>query len=269
MKQIKLEFDASLGREKSTIQTLNQFSQAIIITLLPHEPEESVFFTWITPGGLKLQERVLWRNSEYDESGLYAYLGNIYPGMTTGIPNSMDAGTARMAVRAGALLSPYVKIPVHKSIIPEQTELQESNVDDIVAQINLLDELKLSRSGALPMLGDIDMSGNSVKNLDEVNSHTFQVPTTPETADTTDAVRYNELKPLLDVERGRIDLRLTEAQINALVANKSDVGHSHIESDISDLDKYTQNETNSLLDTKLDVSVYNTFIENFDLDGDM
>ena len=60
----------------------------------------------------------------------------------------------------------------------------------------------------------------------------------------------------------------TKKYVDAELATKSNIGHVHTESDITDLDKYSQSEANALLDTKLDVDVYNTFMENFDLDGD-
>ena len=61
----------------------------------------------------------------------------------------------------------------------------------------------------------------------------------------------------------------TKKYVDAELATKSNIGHVHTESDITDLDKYSQSEANALLDTKLDVDVYSAFIENFDLDGDM
>lgn len=44
----------------------------------------------------------------------------------------------------------------------------------------------------------------------------------------------------------------TIGQLNSGLAGKSDTGHSHLEDDITNLDKYTQSETDSLLNAKAD-----------------
>jgi len=43
-----------------------------------------------------------------------------------------------------------------------------------------------------------------------------------------------------------------QAEVNSKLASKSDTGHKHIESDITDLDKYTQAQVDYLLNTKSD-----------------
>lgn len=43
----------------------------------------------------------------------------------------------------------------------------------------------------------------------------------------------------------------TETEADALLAGKSDTGHNHTESDITDLDKYTQAEVDSAIDTDI------------------
>jgi len=50
------------------------------------------------------------------------------------------------------------------------------------------------------------------------------------------------------VESDITDLdKYTQAEVNQLLGNKSDVGHTHLEADITDLDKYTQTEVDNLL----------------------
>jgi hypothetical protein len=69
------------------------------------------------------------------------------------------------------------------------------------------------------------------------------------------------------VETDITDLdKYTQAEVNQLLGDKSDVGHTHLESDITDLDKYTQQEVDDLLDDKSDVGHTHVEADITDLD---
>jgi len=69
-----------------------------------------------------------------------------------------------------------------------------------------------------------------------------------ETEITTNFYSKNQL------DTGQLDNRYyTETEINTLLDSKSNIGHTHVESEITDLDKYTQLEIDNLLSNKSDV----------------
>lgn len=69
------------------------------------------------------------------------------------------------------------------------------------------------------------------------------------------------------VEADITDLdKYTQGEVNTLLAGKSDVGHTHVEADITDLDKYTQSEVDGFLATKSDVGHTHVEADITDLD---
>jgi hypothetical protein len=54
--------------------------------------------------------------------------------------------------------------------------------------------------------------------------------------------------------------KYTQAQVNTLLDGKAAAVHTHVESDITDLDKYTQSQTDALLANKVDVGVLSSNI---------
>jgi hypothetical protein len=138
MNRLTLTFDTNLRTDKTLIENIFQYSNTELVVLLAELPTVSPTFNWITPSGVKLVERVLFRNAALDTATHYAYDGMIYPGMTEGILTNVDVGTARMSLQADSTLSPFVKIPVDKTIIPIQTQLIPTNYDEIMNEINVI-----------------------------------------------------------------------------------------------------------------------------------
>jgi hypothetical protein len=60
--------------------------------------------------------------------------------------------------------------------------------------------------------------------------------------------------------------KYTQNQVDILLANKSDIGHTHLEAQIIDLDKYKQSEVDDLLDNKSDVGHAHVEADITDLD---
>lgn len=69
------------------------------------------------------------------------------------------------------------------------------------------------------------------------------------------------------VEADITDLdKYTQGEVNTFLAGKSDVGHTHLEVDITDLDKYTTTEVDGFLATKSDVGHTHVEADITDLD---
>ena len=193
MNQIILEFDSNLQREKTTIQTLNQYSTAQLVILLTEVAGTPPTFNWVTPGGVKLSERLLFRDASLDEEGLYAYSATIYPGMTSGVATSVDVGNVRLSIRIGEQTSPYIRVPVNKSILPEQTDFPKSSLEELADVLLDLQNEKVSKSGDT-MTGDLLMSGNDIKGVGEINTYTLQ-----EGVEITDAIKLDMLNTLFSL----------------------------------------------------------------------
>ena len=78
----------------------------------------------------------MYRDSQYDEVGFYAYSATVFPVMTVGLMGQQTTSNATFSFRIGELFSPLVRIAVHKSVFPEQTELPITQVDTMSAKIN-------------------------------------------------------------------------------------------------------------------------------------
>lgn len=69
------------------------------------------------------------------------------------------------------------------------------------------------------------------------------------------------------VEADITDLdKYTQSEVNTLLAGKSDTGHTHVEADITDLDKYTTTQVDGFLATKSDVGHTHVEADITDLD---
>ena len=120
-------------------------------------------------------------------------------------------------------------------------------------------ENTLSRDGTTPnqMAADIDMNSNSLNNVQDLRtqrlfikgneySGVLQLPDLEQIADVT----------LTDVASGEILKYDGSGWVNNTLAEAgiSAVGHTHVEADITDLDKYTQAQVDTLLTGKANTS---------------
>lgn len=113
---------------------LTEHSTGTLVVLLDYLAS-SLYFTWVNPTNRKFEERALYRAAELDETGRYAYKATIFPIMTVGLARQ-DSAFSMVSFREGEKLSPYIKIPVVRSIYPEQTEIPPTAVDEINTEIN-------------------------------------------------------------------------------------------------------------------------------------
>ena len=60
-----------------------------------------------------------------------------------------------------------------------------------------------------------------------------------------------------------LDNYYTKTETDNLLDNKSDVGHTHVEADITDLDKYTQTQVDNFLDGKININGDNSNVLDF------
>ncbi len=134
---IKIQSDTNLRAQLLTLSGLVEYSTDTLIFLSP-TVLSSLSFSWIGPTNSKFQERVMYRDAELDEGGYYAYKATIYPVFTAGIRG--DVGQAIVSFRSEALFSPIVKVPVNKSLLPEQTELPITQYEEIGTELNTLHE---------------------------------------------------------------------------------------------------------------------------------
>lgn len=184
MNRLTLTFDENLRTDRTQIQNIFQYSNTELVILLTAIPPQSPTFNWITPGGVQLDERSLFRNEDLDTGTHYAYVGTIYPGMTEGIAFGSDSGTVRMSLHVGGVLSPLVKIPVDRTILPIQTELIPTNYNELLNEINGAAKLAINNTftsnnifegltfmtGAVSLQGivnayDLNLNGNPIKNV--------------------------------------------------------------------------------------------------------
>lgn len=184
MNRLTLTFDENLRTDRTQIQNIFQYSNTELLVLLTAVPSQSPTFNWITPGGVKLDERGLFRKVNLDTETHYAFTGTIYPGMTEGIPFGSDNGTVRMNLRISGVLSPLLKIPVDRAILPLQTELIPTNYNELLDEINVAAKLNTSNTflsnntyegltffrdtvfaqGTLNSY-DLNMNGNEIRNV--------------------------------------------------------------------------------------------------------
>ena len=117
---------------------LTEHSTGTLVVLLDYLVS-SLYFTWVNPTNRKFEERALYRAARLDEPGRYAYKATIFPIMTLGLARQ-DSAFSMVSFREGEKLSPYIKIPVDRSIYPEQTEIPPTAVDDINTEINSINQ---------------------------------------------------------------------------------------------------------------------------------
>ena len=135
---ILIRANNNLQTSVSTVQSVTEYTTFDLVLLLPSVQASAVLYSWISPVNTRFAERAMQRTPAFDEEGLYAYAATIYPVMTAGIPAQQTTGVALVSFRIGAIFSPIVKIPVDKSILPEQTELPLTAVEELQQQIDEL-----------------------------------------------------------------------------------------------------------------------------------
>lgn len=141
MNKLTIKLDESFRCDKSTIQNIFQWSNTKLVVLFPSEQGLNILrFTWVTPGGVKLEERYMIRDHDEDVPGFEAWSATIYPGMTAGIATSQDVGFAMVSFREDGRVSPLVRVPVDKTIIPDQSVLVPTNADLLNDRITELEE---------------------------------------------------------------------------------------------------------------------------------
>jgi hypothetical protein len=106
---------------------------------------------------------LLARDTEEDYEGVdFAYSAKLYPAMTLGLAAQQDTGYALFRVRLGNSLSPIIKIPVLKSLAPEQTEMPPTELEEINAR---LDEIAQELEGDFVKVGFEDAEYQELTDL--------------------------------------------------------------------------------------------------------
>jgi len=134
---ILIRVNSALRLAQTNIDALVEYSTDTLILLTPELQTEAVQFTWVSPANTRFEERGMYRDSSFDEEGYFAYKATIYPVMTTGLIGQQTTSNAAFSFRIGELFSPFIRIPVHKSLFPEQTELPPTIAADLAAEINI------------------------------------------------------------------------------------------------------------------------------------
>ena len=186
---IKIQSNAEFRAQLLSLQGLIEYSTDKLVFLSPALLTD-LTFSWISPTNRKFQERLMYRDTDEDQEGFYAYSAIIYPVFTAGVQG--DVGKTIVSFRSGEIFSSIVRMPVNKSLLPEQTTMPISLYDEIGADLLLLHNKDMS--------------------LDAI-----------------------------------------DASLQAQIDLKSGVDHIHTETDITDLDKYTQAETDGKLALKADL----------------
>jgi hypothetical protein len=132
---IRIQSDANFRADLLSLEGLVEYSTDTLVFLSP-SLLDSLTFSWIGPTNSKFQERLMYRDISRDETGLFAYSATIYPVFTAGVRG--DVGQVIVSFRSGALFSPIIKVPVNKSVIPEQTQMPVSQYDEIGVDLLVL-----------------------------------------------------------------------------------------------------------------------------------
>ena len=119
---------------KSTITPLAELTTSTLVVLFS-EVMNAPVFNWVSPSNRKYDERGLYREPLLDEEGYFAYKSTIFPVMTVGLGGQQTSFSA-VSFRDGEVVGSFAKIPVHKTIYPEQTEIPPTTVDEINGEIN-------------------------------------------------------------------------------------------------------------------------------------
>jgi len=135
---ILIRANNNLQTDISTVQSVTEYTTFDLVLLLPSVQTSAVLYSWISPVNTRFAERLMERTPSYDETGLFAYAATIYPVMTAGIPAQQTSGVSLLSFRIGGVFSPIVKIPVDKSILPEQTQLPKTLAEELQASIDAL-----------------------------------------------------------------------------------------------------------------------------------
>lgn len=131
---IKISADSALKTIRNYAGSMVEFSTETLVLLLPAVTSEVVRYTWIGPTNKKYEERVMTRDLEYDTDDKYAYSATIYPAMTSGIIS--DSGISYFSFRVGSTFSSSIKISITASNFPDQTDIPETQADELSAKIN-------------------------------------------------------------------------------------------------------------------------------------
>jgi hypothetical protein len=135
---ILIRANNNLQTDISTVQSVTEYTTFDLVLLLPSVQTSAVLYSWISPVNTRFAERLMERTPSYDETGLFAYAATIYPVMTAGIPAQQTSGVSLLSFRIGGVFSPIVKIPVDKSILPEQTQLPKTLAEELQESIDAL-----------------------------------------------------------------------------------------------------------------------------------
>ena len=136
--QILIRANNNLETAISTVESVTEYTTFDLVLLLPSVQASAVLYSWISPANTRFAERTLQRNADFDEEGLYAYSAKIYPVMTAGLLSQQTSGMALCSFRIASVFSPIIRIPVDKSILPEQTEMPTTIQEELQAQIDAL-----------------------------------------------------------------------------------------------------------------------------------
>lgn len=149
--QILIRANNNLETAISTVEAVTEFTTFDLVLLVPSVQQSAVSFNWISPANTKFAERALQRNAEFDEEDLFAYAGKVFPVMTAGMFGQQTTGVALCSFRIGSVFGPIIKIPVDKSILPEQTELIVTVAESLQQEI---DQLRIDVDALLAQIGE-------------------------------------------------------------------------------------------------------------------
>ena len=135
---IKIKIDDSFCITGSPVGAIAQYSEARVILLSPMKLENNLFFSWITPGNVKISERPLWRFPEEDVGGMFAYIGKIDVGMTGG--NIGDKGISMISFRYDHYATGFARITVLGSIAPESSFVFPDMTETLLTKIRELED---------------------------------------------------------------------------------------------------------------------------------
>ena len=134
---IKIYLNENLRPISNIISSIYQYSTLTMLVLIDDSVTVAAAptFNWATPGNIQLEQRITERDINSDEDGYYAYTATIYPFMTSGVPSNQDFGKAMVSFQIGTTLTPIVKIPVDRTILPNITEMPPSDYEFLLASI--------------------------------------------------------------------------------------------------------------------------------------
>lgn len=137
LNKIKLRLNENFQIVNQPAQALAQYSEAQIILYSPVVLSRLPRLMWITPGNVRIQEQLMWRETSEDTEGMLAYVARIQPAMTLGVGQD-GVGIAYAAFRQGNINTSYVKLNVLGSIPPMDPQIMPDIGEQLLMKYNVL-----------------------------------------------------------------------------------------------------------------------------------